>query len=85
MSSRDAILASIRANLPKAERPLPSVPKFEENPPADLIGAFGKSLARMGGQIVDPGSSARSAGFGPRHARTQPSGLFGDTGDPGYT
>lgn len=54
MSSRDAILASIRANLPKAERPLPSVPKFEENPPADLIGAFGKSLARMGGQIVTP-------------------------------
>jgi L-lactate dehydrogenase complex protein LldG len=53
MSSRDAILSSIRANLPKAERPLPAVPKFEDNPPADLIEAFGNSLARMGGRLLD--------------------------------
>ena len=52
MSSRDAILASIRANLPKLERPLPSVPKFEENAPADLVAAFGKALTRMGGRMV---------------------------------
>ena len=55
MSSRDAILGSIRANLPKAERPLPAVPKFEDNPPADLIEAFRKSLTRMGGRLLDPG------------------------------
>ena len=55
MSSRDAILSSIRANRPKAERPLPAVPKFEDNPPADLIEAFGNSLTRMGGRLLDPG------------------------------
>jgi L-lactate dehydrogenase complex protein LldG len=54
MSSRDAILSSIRANLPKAERPLPAVPKFEDNPPADLIEAFGNALTRMGGRLLDP-------------------------------
>jgi L-lactate dehydrogenase complex protein LldG len=54
MSSRDAILSSIRANLPKAERLLPAVPKFEDNPPADLIEAFGNSLTRMGGRLLDP-------------------------------
>src|SRR5450631_3344931 len=54
MSSRDAILSSIRANRPKAERPLPAVPKFEDNPPADLIEAFGNSLTRMGGRLLDP-------------------------------
>ena len=54
MSSRDVILSSIRANLPKAERPLPAVPKFEDNPPANLIEAFGDSLTRMGGRLLDP-------------------------------
>jgi L-lactate dehydrogenase complex protein LldG len=54
MSSRDAIFASIRSNLPKLNRPLPAVPKFEDNPPADLIEAFGKSLTRMGGRLLDP-------------------------------
>jgi L-lactate dehydrogenase complex protein LldG len=54
MSSRNAILASIRANLPKLDRPLPAVPKFADDPPADLVEAFGKSLARMGGRMVTP-------------------------------
>ena len=55
MSSRDIILGSIRANLPKMERPLPAVPKFEENAPTDLVEAFGKNLTRMGGRLVtDP-------------------------------
>lgn len=54
MSSRDAILASIRSNLPKPNRPLPAVPKFADNPPADFVEAFGKTLTRMGGRIVDP-------------------------------
>ena len=62
MSSRDAILASIRANLPKLERPLPAVPKFEENAPADLVETFGKMLARMGGRMVitDPAGDWRA-------------------------
>ena len=60
MSSRDIILASIRANLPKLERSLPAVPKFEENAPADLVEAFGKTLTRMGGRLVtDPTDDLR--------------------------
>jgi L-lactate dehydrogenase complex protein LldG len=61
MSSRDIILASIRANLPKLDRPLPAVPKFEENAPADLVEAFGKNLTRMGGRLVtDPTGDMRA-------------------------
>jgi len=55
MSSREAILASVRANLPKVERPLPVVPHFDSNPPASLIDAFGDMLKRMGGRLLDPG------------------------------
>jgi L-lactate dehydrogenase complex protein LldG len=54
MSSRDAILASIRSNLPKLDRPLPAVPQFADDPPTDLVEAFGKTLARMGGRMVTP-------------------------------
>jgi L-lactate dehydrogenase complex protein LldG len=54
MSSRDAILASIRANLPKLDRPLPALPEFEDVPPADLTEAFGKALERMGGRLINP-------------------------------
>jgi L-lactate dehydrogenase complex protein LldG len=61
MSSREIILASIRANLPKLDRPLPAVPKFEENAPADLVEAFGKTLTRMGGRLVtDPTDDMRA-------------------------
>jgi L-lactate dehydrogenase complex protein LldG len=56
MSSRDAILASLRANLPKLDRPLPTVPKFAD-PPANLVEAFGKTLTRMGGRLVTPDSA----------------------------
>src|SRR5450631_4005903 len=63
MSSRDAILASIRSNLPKLDRPLPALPEFEDVPPADLAEAFGKALARMGGRLIapDPSSDAATA------------------------
>jgi L-lactate dehydrogenase complex protein LldG len=54
MSSRDAILASIRTNLPKLDRPLPAVPKFADDPPADLVEVFGEALRRMGGRMVTP-------------------------------
>ena len=55
MSSRDAVLASVRANLPKLKQPLPSVPRFDADPPASLTDAFGKGLTRMGGRLLDPG------------------------------
>ena len=57
MSSRDDILASIRANLPRVDRPLPAVPSFDDNPPASLLEAFKKSLHQMGGIFLDPPAS----------------------------
>jgi L-lactate dehydrogenase complex protein LldG len=54
MSSRDDILASIRSNLPRLDRPLPHVPLFDDEPPASLLVAFKDSLQRMGGTFLDP-------------------------------
>jgi len=54
MSGRDDILASIRANLPRVDRPLPYVPQFDDDPPASLLDAFKASLNRMGGMFLDP-------------------------------
>lgn len=54
MSSRDDVLASIRANLPRVDRPLPYVPAFDDEPPASLLDAFKASLHRMGGMFLDP-------------------------------
>jgi L-lactate dehydrogenase complex protein LldG len=53
MSSRDDILASIRANLPRVERPLPAVPLFDDQPPASLRQAIKANLGRMGGIFLD--------------------------------
>jgi L-lactate dehydrogenase complex protein LldG len=53
MSSRDDILASIRANLPRVDRPLPEVPRFDNDPPAVLLEAFKTSLHQMGGIFLD--------------------------------
>ena len=57
MSSRDDILASIRANRPHLERPLPAVPLFDDHPPTWLLAAFKNSLHRMGGVFLDPPAS----------------------------
>jgi L-lactate dehydrogenase complex protein LldG len=54
MSSRDDILASIRANLPRLDRPLPLVPLFDDHPAASLLAAFKDNLERMGGVFLDP-------------------------------
>jgi L-lactate dehydrogenase complex protein LldG len=54
MNSRDQILASIRANQPQLERPLPEVPLFDRHSPASLLAAFKASLERMGGIFLDP-------------------------------
>jgi L-lactate dehydrogenase complex protein LldG len=53
MSSRDDILASIRTNLPRVDRPLPEVPLFDGDPPS-LLEAFKKNLHQMGGIFLDP-------------------------------
>jgi len=57
MNSRDEILASIRANLPRVERPLPAVPLFGGESTAPLLSAFKDSLERMGGVFLDPPAS----------------------------
>jgi L-lactate dehydrogenase complex protein LldG len=54
MSSRDDILASIRANLPRLDRPLPDVPLFDHDAPPQLLSMFKNSLQRMGGVFLDP-------------------------------
>jgi L-lactate dehydrogenase complex protein LldG len=53
MSSRDRILAAVRANLPTLERPLPHVPMFDTAAPASLLALFRESLQEMGGDFVD--------------------------------
>ena len=53
MSSRTEILTAIRANLPRVDRPLPTVPLFDANPPSSLVDAFKESLGRMGGLWLD--------------------------------
>ena len=54
MSSRDEILASVRSNLPRVDRPLPAVPMFDGSPPVSLLAAFKESLHSMGGLFLDP-------------------------------
>jgi L-lactate dehydrogenase complex protein LldG len=53
MSSREQILERVRSNLPKVERPLPSVPMFDEVTPVSLLAQFKESLGRMGGLFLD--------------------------------
>ena len=53
MSSRDDILAAVRANLPKLDRPPPWVPMFDDSSPASLLAEFRQSLLDMGGDFLD--------------------------------
>ena len=57
MSSRDDILASVRKNLPRVDRPLPEVPLFDNDSPASLLEVFKKSLHQMRGIFLDPPAS----------------------------
>jgi L-lactate dehydrogenase complex protein LldG len=52
--SRELILTAVRANRPRADRPLPEVPLFDRNAPADLLAAFRENLERMGGVMLAP-------------------------------
>jgi L-lactate dehydrogenase complex protein LldG len=54
MSSRDDILASVRSNLPRLDRPIPDVPLLDGDPPASPLAAFKENLHRMGGVVLDP-------------------------------
>ena len=52
MSSRDAILATIRATKP-ASRPRPDVPMFDEGRGDDRVGRFFTAFKAMGGTVLD--------------------------------
>jgi L-lactate dehydrogenase complex protein LldG len=49
--SRNTILDSVRANQP-ASQPIPTIPDFRTQTPADLIAAFCEFLAPMAGVVV---------------------------------
>jgi len=49
--SRNTILDAVRANQPAAP-PMPTVPHFHTNQPADLVTTFCESVARMAGVVV---------------------------------
>ncbi len=53
MTSRDAILAAIRANKP-APRPLPDVPLFDAGRGDRLFERFASAFAAMGGTLLEP-------------------------------
>ena len=57
MSSRDAILAAVRAHRPAPGRPDPAVPPFDADLPAGLLATFGQVLEKMGGTLLEPGAS----------------------------
>jgi L-lactate dehydrogenase complex protein LldG len=57
MSSREEILTAIRGNRPRVDRPLPTVPLFDDPPPESLLAAFKESLVRMGGLFLDAPAS----------------------------
>lgn len=56
MTARDDILAAVRAHAPKLDRPDPMVPLFDDNPPGDLLAAFGTMLEQMGGEFLHSGA-----------------------------
>ena len=49
--SRNAILGAVRASQPAAQ-PMPTIPSFHPNQPADLVSSFCESIARMAGVVV---------------------------------
>ena len=54
MIARDEILAAVRRNRPRVDRPLPDVPLFDARAPASLLAQFKESLECMGGLFLDP-------------------------------
>jgi L-lactate dehydrogenase complex protein LldG len=54
MSTRDDILARIRANQPAAT-PLPDVPTFDTASELSLVARFKAGVTRMGGKVIEAG------------------------------
>jgi L-lactate dehydrogenase complex protein LldG len=49
--SRNTILETVRGNQP-ATQPMPTIPHFHTNTPADLVTTFSESIDRMAGVVV---------------------------------
>jgi L-lactate dehydrogenase complex protein LldG len=62
VTSRDTILAAVRANQPTPAPPLPEVPLFEKTE-GSLLGDFREALLRMGGKFVDQQTGKSLEGF----------------------
>src|SRR6266542_2317690 len=62
VTSRDRVLASVRANQPAPACPLPEIPLFERITGSPL-GDFREALLRMGGKFVDQRSGKNLEGF----------------------
>jgi L-lactate dehydrogenase complex protein LldG len=52
MTSRDTILAAVRASQPKTAPAIPTIPMFERASSRSLIEDFGEALVSMGGKFV---------------------------------
>ncbi|MGA7231226.1 MAG: LUD domain-containing protein [Xanthobacteraceae bacterium] len=52
MTSRDTILAAVRANQPKPTPAIPTIPLFERASSRSLVEDFGEALVSMGGKFV---------------------------------
>jgi L-lactate dehydrogenase complex protein LldG len=67
LSSRDAILSSLREHAQDRQRDLPAVPLFETSMPNGLVAEFTRRLHQMGGQLLEPGPAGDPlAAFRPR-------------------
>ncbi|MGB8092639.1 MAG: LUD domain-containing protein, partial [Pseudolabrys sp.] len=62
MTSRDTILAAVRANLPSPAPALPEIPLFERTA-GSLLDEFQEALVRMGGKFVEERSGKTLNGF----------------------
>ncbi|MGB8176765.1 MAG: LUD domain-containing protein [Pseudolabrys sp.] len=62
MTSRDTILAAVRANLPSPAPALPEIPLFERTA-GSLLDEFQEALVRMGGKFVEERSGKTLIGF----------------------
>ena len=58
MTSREDILARIRANQP-APTPLPEIPTFDVAADASPVARFKAGVARMGGKVIEAGGDLR--------------------------
>ena len=60
MTTRDAIIARVRANRPSGDFLLPDVPRYHLDQPKGLVETFAAALNSMGGKLVNLRSAAEN-------------------------